>query len=61
MTCAHSKRHWMVERCQMREAITKHKANQTPFQRLRVEKDATKVKPRELKITYVALKKDMRG
>lgn len=51
----------MVERCQMREAITKHKANQTPFQRLRVEKDATKVKPRELKITYVALKKDMRG
>jgi len=45
----------------MREAITKHKANQTTFQRLRVEKDATKVEPRELKITYVALKKNMRG
>jgi hypothetical protein len=45
----------------MREAITKHKSNQTTFQRLRVEKDATKVKTRELKITYVVLKKDMRG
>jgi hypothetical protein len=45
----------------MREAITKHKANQTTFQRPRAEKAAPEVEPWELKITYIALKKDMRG
>jgi len=51
----------MTERSQVREAITKHKVDQTTLKRLKDEKAFVEAELRDIKVVFATLKDNMRG
>jgi len=59
--CVHFKRHWVIKRNHIKEAITTNLTNQTASEQLKKEKVVIRVELKSLKMAYSTLKEQIQG